>query len=45
MVFEAIDVDRDGVISLIEFQYAWMRFMMYSGPESLLSYYFGYLVD
>ena len=45
VVFDAMDSDKDGVVSLTEFQYASMNFLMCSGPESPFSYWFGYLVD
>ena len=45
MVFEAIDVNKDGRISLAEYIYAGTSFCFHSGPDDPNSLFFGDLVE
>ena len=45
MLFEAIDANHDGVISLNEWLYAMMMHNMCSGPDSPFSLFFGPIIE
>ena len=45
MVFEAIDINKDGLVSLDEYIYAGTSFCFQSGPDDPNSLFFGDLVE
>ena len=40
-LFRGLDVDKDGFISMAEFQYGLVYHNMCSGPDSIFSLWFG----
>ena len=45
LIFDAVDVNKDGFLSLEEYSYAFMSFFFHSGPDDPISLFFGNLVD
>ena len=41
IVFDAIDSNKDGVISLTEWTYGYLEYLLNSGPDSQMSLWFG----
>ena len=44
-VFDALDVSKDGKLSLKEYSYCILSFFFHSGPDDPISLYYGDLVD
>ena len=45
VVFDAIDSNGDGVISLMEWSHGFLEYLLNSGPDSPMSLWFGPILD
>ena len=45
MIFDAVDVNKDGLISLDEYSYCILSYFFHSGPDDPISLLYGNLVE